>query len=247
MGTKLLRVVSLPLRLLTALASLYILAISAYHVERVHRFDLTLSGRGYAIIVISGVGILYSSFTLFSGFLPHFLFILFIPLEIILCGGFIAVSVLLRSAAEANCSNPGSSLRRLWSTSGTIYQGNVRPQCEVDKGAFAVAIANAVLYLLLAITSYAIFRHHRRNRAFGPGPSNNYGTGRNAPVGATGVKRGRFIWGGRSSRDAAGLTEKPQTLPGVETEGYGNASAGAGGFDPEVNGYRGDRSRHMQY
>jgi hypothetical protein len=143
MGTKLLRVVSLPLRLLTALASLYILAVSAYHVERVHRFDLTLSRRGYAIIVISGVGTLYSLFTLFSGFLPHFFFILFLPLEIIFCGGFIAVSVLLRSAAGANCSNPSSSLRRLWSTSGTVYQGNILRQCEVDKGAFAVAIANA--------------------------------------------------------------------------------------------------------
>ena len=143
MGTKLLRVVSLPLRFLITLASLYILAVSAYHVERVHRFNLTLSGRGYAIIVISGVGTLYSLFTLFSGLLPHFLFILFFPLEIILCGGFIAVSVLLRSAARANCSNPGSSLLRLWSTSGTVYQGNIRRQCEVDKGAFAAAVANA--------------------------------------------------------------------------------------------------------
>jgi hypothetical protein len=115
------RAFSFLLRPLAALLALYILGSSAYHIQRQRP---NISGELYAVTIISGVAALWailSSLLTCCAKRPALLMpMLFF--DLVFMGGFVAIAVLLRNAARANCNNK---------------------LCKVDKAAFSMAVANA--------------------------------------------------------------------------------------------------------
>lgn len=139
MASKLLRFLSLPLRLLAFILAVYIVAASGFHIQRLTSNDLSPSPELYAIIVISGVAALYAGITsLTSCFFPRGGFMLFLILDLLFCGGFVAIAVLLRHAVTRTRCAEG-----LWTKSGSTYDKGLKETCNVDKAAFATAVANA--------------------------------------------------------------------------------------------------------
>lgn len=253
MATKALRFLSVPLRLLAGLLALYILAVSAYHAQRIGSLNVSPSGQFYAIIIISGVAVLWALLTTVGSLLPHGVFLPILIMDLLFMGGFIAISILARRASNARCSsatirNYSVGSYALWTKSTSTYTSRPRLRCNLDKILFAFAVANAVIFAILAFLSYRLFSRHRKNRAYGPGPENNYAVGSNtAPKGK---RSGRFsndtamtevtnvtaeenvtLNSGRTANTAhgyrtGGVTDHTQA-------GYAQPN-GAGGIDPRL-------------
>ncbi|TGZ79768.1 hypothetical protein EX30DRAFT_396836 [Ascodesmis nigricans] len=260
----LLKFLSFPLRILTFILAIYIVAASGYHIQRLNSNNLSPSAELYAIIIIAGAAALYAAMTaLIACFFPRGGFILFLLLDLIFCGGFVAIAVLLRDAVtETRCAEG------VWTESGSTYDKGLDETCGVDKAAFATAVANAVFFAILALLSFFIHQNQSKNRAFGPGPDNNYSVHGSEKPG-----RKKSIWGrrrhaqpvgepfansaagfepddGRYTREYRG-TATPAAGMGT-TAGYGQTAGmrysmgesdvsdgyarkgGAGGFDPEL-------------
>lgn len=109
------RILARPLRLLTFLLTLFILAISAYHI---HNLRPNISGTLYAVTILSALTVLL---LLISSFLSSIL--LAIITDLTLSAFSIAISILLRNVAQQKCA-------------GQI-------DCYLDTTAFSAAIANA--------------------------------------------------------------------------------------------------------
>lgn len=163
--------------------------------------------------------------------LPGVFHLIHAVLDLLFCGGFIALAVLLRNAGKASCNlkaltTSSANAVGLWvsddNTVDNAYRDTPIKTCDIDKAAFAVSIAAAVLFALSALCSYWAFRQYRRNRAFGPGPSNGYSFGRRnrrAPK-----KNG----GAAVESDENDLHPESSTAPvvanaGQEAYGYGDA------------------------
>ncbi|KAI5803039.1 hypothetical protein EDC01DRAFT_645596 [Geopyxis carbonaria] len=168
MGSKTYKLLSIPLRALALLVCLYILAVSAYHIQHIAATALRASGHTYAITIISGLGAVWALLSLLTAcFFPRSLFLPILVFDILYSAAHVAVAVLLRPPF---CSRTST----LWTKSASVYRGRGRIDCGIDKGAFGAAIAAAVLFALLAVASFGAWRSHRANRAFGPGPQNGY-------------------------------------------------------------------------
>jgi len=254
-GFPLRNLLAFPLRLLALLLSLDVVATAAYHLRRMNGASAKPSPQLYAIIVIAGVCALYTLLTLVSFLLTvGALFLALIFLDLIFCGGFIALAVLLRDTASVTCHNlqPNSDLSStaagLWTSGSTLdpaYLAEPSIACKVDKAAFASSVASAVFCLCLAVLSALSFRRYRRNRAFGPGPRNDYRLGNNSRPGKRKSKAGlpepeEGLAGGRRVSDQDDATTVT-TNDGVAQSdmiytrkpSVGNVN-GAGMFNPEV-------------
>lgn len=141
-----LNLLSIPLRFLTFLLSLYLLGASSYHAHRIRTTSsLSPSSEFYAIIIISGVGTLYSLLSLVQTcFFGRFRFglLLVAIFDLLFCAGNVAIAVLLRHAADRRDGECG---RRVWTKRGTTYRGGEggKKDCNVDTAGFAVAVGNA--------------------------------------------------------------------------------------------------------
>lgn len=255
MGTKILKLLSVPLRALAVLVCLYILAVSAYHIEHIATTSLRASRSTYAITVISGLGGLWALVSLLTAcFFPRALFLPILVFDALYAGAHVAVAVLLRPPF---CSRTAT----LWTKSSSVYRGRGRIDCGIDKGAFGAAIAAAVLFALLALASFGAWRSYKANRAFGPGPQNGYDV-----TGSHSEKKKKHHKHRRGSDEEAVIP--PEVAPTSETytrpagyrepavpmaatggqygvDGYGNAATApqtgtvreTGAFDPELKGH----------
>lgn len=240
MATKSLRLLTLLLRVVACILALFILAVSAFHERRIDSKGLSPSGNLYAIIVIAGVAVIWSFLTIIGSCLfPSTFFGAILIVDTTLTGGFIAIAILLRNAAGANCSNDRLYSRgagSLWSTTGSAYTNQPSLNCKLDKTAFAVAVANSVFFAVLAFMSYRVYSHYRKNRAFGPGPQNGYSVDNNIHSKS---KHNRY------SNDTA-ITEPDYDTP-AGAHGYRapvpEDNARVGGFDPSLP-HAGYKERH---
>lgn len=57
------------------------------------------------------------------------------------------------------------------------YSASLGTICKLNTACFAVAIIAAVLFLLSALLQVLLMRHHKKEKRFGPGPSNGYTKG----------------------------------------------------------------------
>lgn len=119
---------------------------------------------------ISGGACIYTIFgvllTCFLGGLTFFAF-LAIFLDILFGGAFIAIAVLARGGVHTQGS------------SSPLGNRKVR-DAKLQTSAFAVAIIGTFLFLVTAVMSVLLNRHHKKAKKYSPSPSNNYtsGTGR---------------------------------------------------------------------
>ena len=141
-----------------------------------------------AVEGISGVAVLYTIAGVVLTFcLGGFTFfgMVAVVLDVLFMGGFIAIAVLPRSGAKS-CSGEfaSSPLGTGLSNEGTGFDGKATYQvkfgtaCRYNSASFGASIAGAVLFLLLALFQLLLVRHQQKDKAYGPGPSNNYTSGR---------------------------------------------------------------------
>ncbi|KAL8949734.1 MAG: hypothetical protein Q9222_004180 [Ikaeria aurantiellina] len=140
---------------------------------------------------MSGGAVIYTGFavilTCFLGGMTFFAF-LAVLLDILFVGVFVAIAILTRGGARScSGSNPPS----------VLGPGN-RTSCKLETGVFAVAIAMALLFLISAALQVVLSRHHKKEKRYGPGPSNGYTSG--SPKKQPFWKRSR---GPKTTRDAA--------------------------------------------
>ncbi|KAF8245414.1 hypothetical protein K440DRAFT_662857 [Wilcoxina mikolae CBS 423.85] len=196
------------LRFLTLLTTAYILVLSSIHIHRVRPH---ISKTLWTVTIISGTATLwtFTSFLTTCAKTPALLLLTGVG-DIIFSGGLAAIAVLLRHNATTNCGN--------------------NRDCNLDKAAFAVAVAGAVLFFILSILSLRRYNGYRKNRAFGPGPENGYSTApRKEMVGRGGSRR----WSGSEQTvETGGFTRHA---------GYREPTAARGSFDPELQHHEGVR------
>jgi len=172
--------------ILIFLAAAIVLALYSYFLatERIHHASVPNKQR--AIEGISGAGVLYSIFavilTCFLGGISFFAFI-GIFLDILFCGGFIAIAILTRDGVHSctanyintpiGSGNPNTDIGR----DGKKFSIKLKTACRMEKVVFAVSIIGAALFLLAALFQLWLGRRHQKDKRYGPSPANNYTSG----------------------------------------------------------------------
>ncbi|KAI9810688.1 MAG: hypothetical protein M1827_006147 [Pycnora praestabilis] len=183
LGGAILRTLLTFLRAIQFLAAALILGIFSYFLAVLHDHHLHIPTWEKAVEGMSGAAVLYTIFaillTCFLGGVTAFAF-LAILLDLCFVGCFIAVAVLTRQGAHS-CKGivntpigTGQANSDFITNAGTT---NLKRVCRLNKAAFAVAIALAVLFLLSMALQFLLNRHHKKEKAFGPSPANNYTSG----------------------------------------------------------------------
>lgn len=129
-------------------------------------------------------------------------------------GAMVAIAVLTRKGAGKCSGNVNTPLGTGLSSSKTtsIKLGTA---CTLNKAVFAVAIAGAVIFLITALMQILLARHHKKEKAYGPSPSNNY---------TSGSTNRKFY-----QRKPKTYTDKDAELGAATTGTVADTSAGLGG------------------
>ena len=148
-----------------------------------------------AVEGISGAAVVYLIFAVcltccFGGI--SFLAFLAVALDILFAAGMIAIAVLTRDGADSCKGNVQTPLGNGPAKAdngfgqngfGTGDDGNVTYAvhlglaCRLNTAAFAVSIIAALFFLVTAAMQVMLVRHHKKEKRFGPSPSNNYTSG----------------------------------------------------------------------
>ncbi|KAI5845272.1 hypothetical protein DFP73DRAFT_49581 [Morchella snyderi] len=250
MGPRLLKTLSMLLRVLQLILALFIVGVASFNVYQFSRNHLRLTnGRSgqlpdalYAVEVISCVGVLFALFTLLTTCFGHKkLFVLITAFDFLLMGGFIAISVLLRGSAHQTCrsvnwspavskgtNNLPAAFFRSSSTTAARTRASPRLLCNLTKTSFAFSIALAILFALTMVLSYLALRAYKKQRAFGP--RGGYG-GK-----ATRESEETAMTGTTAGYDAPGFRGEPATARAPVSELGPGMGTGAvnGRFDPTL-------------
>ncbi|KAI4139995.1 MAG: hypothetical protein L6R39_006010 [Caloplaca ligustica] len=164
------------LRALELLGSLLILGITSYWLGVLTHRNAGIPTWMKAVEGMSGGAVIYTGFavilTVFLGGLTFFAF-LAVLLDILFVGAMVAIAVLTRggthSCPRRNAPSP--------------IGPNNRTSCRLETAVFAVAIALALFFLISAALQVLLSRHHKKEKRYGPGPSNDYtsGSGKKQP------------------------------------------------------------------
>ncbi|KAF2741097.1 hypothetical protein EJ04DRAFT_507517 [Polyplosphaeria fusca] len=203
-----------------------ILGIYSYFLSVLADRDAPIYTWAKAVEGISGAAVLYTIFavvlTCCLGGKTFFAF-LAIVLDVLFCAGFVALAVLTRDGAHSCTgrvdtplgSGPSDSKEGFGSNgqgNQITYSASLGTVCRLNTACFAVSILGAFLFLISALVQLALGRHHKKEKRFGPSPSNNYTRG-------SGVKfwqRRRKNRGGLRDPEMAGAVPPSGTLaPGA--------------------------------
>ncbi|KAF2717793.1 hypothetical protein K431DRAFT_254693 [Polychaeton citri CBS 116435] len=234
--------------------SAIILGIYSYFLAVLADRDIHIARWIKATEGLSGVAVLYTIFavvlTCCLGGVSFFAF-LAIVLDICFLAAMIALAVLTRDGADSCTGIVNTPLGKGQASShgggygedgfGTGQNENVTysvsygTACKLNTACFAVAIIGALFFLITAGMQVALVRHHKKEKRFGPSPSNNYTSG-----------YGKF-WSRKNKKTAAKdveMTGAGAGVNGVDTRpshetGYTGTTVGnndtAGPYD-KVNG-----------
>jgi len=266
-GSATLKIVQTFLYALEFCCAAIILGIYSYFLSILADRNISIPTWEKAVEGISGAAVLYLIFavllTCFLGGKTIFAFIA-IVLDVLFFGGFLAIAVLARDGADSCKGDVQTPLGNGQSNSKTGFGANgfgnknddssnvtyavsLGTACRLNTACFAVAILGAFLFLVSAITQIFLKRTHAKDKRYGPGPSNNYTSGRS----------GRKFWQRKPknahTKDAelgtvgagvpAGLmADKHDVRPSHETGYTGSTVAPASGtyensHKPAVGGY----------
>ena len=123
------------------------------------------------------------------------------------------------------------------------YSVHLGTACRYETVVFAVSIIAAFLFLCTAALQIALVRHHKKEKRYGPGPSNNYTSG-------YGKKRGMFGKKNKNATNDAELgavgagagastlaADHPDVRPSHETGYTGSTVAGQDATYDKVDGH----------
>ncbi|KAI9718648.1 MAG: hypothetical protein M1828_006656 [Chrysothrix sp. TS-e1954] len=174
-----------------------ILGVYSYFLSVLSNHNLPIARQWKAVEGLSGAAVLYTIFavilTCFLGGISFFAF-LAIVLDFCFFGAFIALAILTRHGAgscsgnvntplgsgPANKSNSGYGKNGFGFSSGetVTYFPRLGFACRLNTASFAVSVVGAFLFLISLLLQLAVARHHRKEKAYGPSPANNYTKGR---------------------------------------------------------------------
>ena len=149
-----------------------------------------------AVEGISGAAVLYLIFavvlTCCLGGISFFAFLALV-LDVLFAAAMIAVAVLTRDGASSCTGDVDTPLGNGPADSNTggfggegfgsgggenlTYSASLGSICRLNTAAFAVAILAAFLFLCTAAMQVLLVRHHKKEKRYGPSPSNNYTSG----------------------------------------------------------------------
>ena len=149
-----------------------------------------------AVEGISGAAVLYLIFavvlTCCLGGISFFAFLALV-LDVLFAAAMIAVAVLTRDGASSCTGDVQTPLGDGPADSNTggfgnegfgtgqgenfTYSASLGSICRLNTAAFAVAILAAFLFLCTAVMQVMLVRHHKKEKRYGPSPSNNYTSG----------------------------------------------------------------------
>ncbi|KAI9746370.1 MAG: hypothetical protein M1818_000082 [Claussenomyces sp. TS43310] len=220
-----LKTVQLFLRSIEFGCAAVILALFSYFLAKLNINHLDINAHLKSVEGISGAAIIYTvvciALVCFLGGFAFFAFLAFF-LDICFLGAFIYIAWETRAGASS-CSGYVKTPIGDGNTHSTHTAGSLpslRTACKMQTANFAVAIVAIVFFLLSAIVEIALWRHHKAESKYGPGPANNYTTGSGR----------RKFWQRKNRRGV----EAPAAVAGA---GVG-AGAGAGAFTTEKDTYR---------
>lgn len=170
-----------------------ILGIYSYFLSVLADRDAQIYAWVKAVEGISGAAVLYTLFavllTCCLGGKAFFAFVA-IVLDVLFCAAFVVLAILTRDGAHS-CNRPristpvgsGNPNARQGFNSddqGTqiTYAVSLRTACRLNTACFAVAILGAVLFLISTLVQFALARHHKTQKKYGPSPANGYTAGR---------------------------------------------------------------------
>ncbi|KAG8531437.1 uncharacterized protein KY384_003066 [Bacidia gigantensis] len=170
------RSVSTTLYALEFLVSALILGIFSYFLAKLAGRDgATIPQWEKAVEGMSGAAVLYTIFAvLLTCFFGGITFLAFVAvvLDVCFCACMVAIAILTRAGSK---------------TCGSVNDSPIGPgnhlSCRLQKVVFAVSIIGAFLFAISVISQIALSRSHKREKRYGPSPSNNYtsGSGKRRP------------------------------------------------------------------
>jgi len=190
-GGAVLRFVSTLLYALEFCCAGIILGIYSYFLAVQADRDVTIPRWQQAVEGLSGAVVLYTIFavllTCFLGGKTIFAMLGMI-FNLLCCGAMIAIAVMTRDGASS-CNGYvqtplGDGDKNTKEGFGSDDQGNqitysasLGSICKLNTACFAVAIVGAFLFLISIPLQLFINKHHKKEKRYGPGPSNGYTKG----------------------------------------------------------------------
>ncbi|CAF9943405.1 MAG: hypothetical protein ALECFALPRED_000298 [Alectoria fallacina] len=163
------RAASTSLRALEFAISALVLGIFSWYLAYLADHHLHIPKWEKAVEGMAGGAVIYTGFavilTCFLGGITFFAF-LGLLLDLLFCGCFVAIAVLAKAGAKS-CGTVNNS---------PIGTG-AHVSCQLQRAVFAVAIANACLFLISAALEIVLSRARKREKRYGPSPANNYTSG----------------------------------------------------------------------
>lgn len=247
------------LRSILFLASLVVLALYAYFLAKLHSKDLYIANWVRAVEGISGACALYVLVglpLLWCAGGHSMPMVIFVVLDILFIGGYMYIAYENRGGRGSCNGNDirtpfgyGSALvdRAVNRNGQTVSIPRFRTSCRLEKACLAVSVIAIILLLLTIGTEFLLARHRRREKKFGPGPSNGYtsgsGCGNRRGAGLMGLLRRKkntshtagYDEKGANGGDTlpAGVAYDPQyasAAPAPPSNVYQPASANAGAY-----------------
>lgn len=192
-----------------------------------------------AVEGISGAAVVYLIFavvlTCCLGGISFFAFLALV-LDVLFAAGMIAIAVMTRDGASsctgnvqtplgdgpANSNTGGFGGNGIGTDAGEnlTYSAELGTICQLNTAAFAVAIVAAFLFLCTAVMQVMLVRHHKKEKRYGPSPSNNY---------TSGYGKKRFGFGRKKNANTSNQAEMgAMGRPSHETGMTGTTVGGAG-------------------
>jgi hypothetical protein len=200
------------LRIIQFCCAAIVLGVYSYFLAVLSRHDMTIPTWEKAVEGMSGAATLYTIFgvlfTLCFGGIKVLAFIA-IFLDICFAGCFAVIAYYTRHGASRCRGLVNTPLGNGLATEAAPGAGDWGYVCSLNTACFAVSIGNIFLFLITAVVQFLLARHHKKEKRFGPSPSNNYTHGtRKAPF----WKRNRKTY---ATRDAEIATAgHPAAAPG---------------------------------
>lgn len=227
-GGALLRISQTVLRAIQLCCAIVACGIFAYFIAVLASRDQTSANYIRAVAGMSGAAIIYTAFAVlltlcFAG--VAFLGYIAIVLDICFAGCFAAIAYYSRGGARS-CSGIVNTPIGV----GSSNSNSLGRACRLQTAVFAVSIVAIFLFLVTAVLQFLLIRHHKKEKRYGPSPSNNYTSGAGKlPF----WKRGRR--NKHNTRDAElATTSGGMGRPSGET-GYTDTTMVGGAPDPKYS------------
>jgi hypothetical protein len=161
-------------------AAAIILGIFSYFLAKLHYHNLGISKDWQAVEGMAGVAVIYLAFamtlTLCLGGKTFFA-LLGLLMDLLICGAFIAIAILDRSGSTQRSGFVRNPLGAGQSNTTGVAGTNLGLASRLNTTSFACAIAGAGLMAIAFLMQLAMWRHHKKEKAFGPSPDNDYTSG----------------------------------------------------------------------